>query len=59
MSNDKEAKNMSLLGEVFCYIKKEKKYWLIPMIVVFIFFGLLLVVAEVFPLVSPFIYTLF
>lgn len=52
-------KNESILREAWHYIRTEKKYWLIPLIVVFVIFGALLVIAQTVPIISPFIYTLF
>lgn len=46
-------------GEIAHYLRVYKKWWLIPMIAVLALFGALVIVAEVVPVVSPFIYTLF
>jgi hypothetical protein len=40
------------------FFRQEKKYWLIPLVVVFALFGLLMVVAQS-SAVAPLIYTLF
>jgi hypothetical protein len=47
-----------VLVEFLQFLKQEKKYWLMPMVVVFVLFGLLLVFAQS-SAVAPFIYTLF
>jgi hypothetical protein len=47
-----------VLVEFMQFLKQEKKYWLMPMVVVFVLFGLLLVFAQS-SAVAPFIYTLF
>lgn len=47
-----------ILGEFFHFLKAEKKYWLAPIIIVFVLFGLLLVFSQS-SAVAPFIYTLF
>jgi hypothetical protein len=39
-------------------LKQEKKYWLAPVVIVFVLFGLFLVFAQS-SAVAPFIYTLF
>jgi Family of unknown function (DUF5989) len=39
-------------------LREEKKFWLLPIVLVFIAFGLLLVLAQS-SAVAPFIYTLF
>jgi hypothetical protein len=46
------------MSELVEFLKQEKKYWLIPIVVVFVLFGLLIVFAQS-SAVAPFIYTLF
>jgi hypothetical protein len=45
--------------EIWHYVKKYKRWWLLPIIAVFLIFAVLVGIAEVAPVVSPFIYTLF
>ena len=47
-----------VLLEFVEFLKHEKKYWLVPIIVVFVLFGLLIVFSQS-SAVAPFIYTLF
>lgn len=47
-----------LFREFWFFLKERKKFWLLPMIIVFLLFGVLLVFAESSAL-APFIYTLF
>jgi hypothetical protein len=47
-----------VLREFLMFLRQEKKYWLAPMVVVLILFGLLIVFAQG-SAVAPFIYTLF
>ena len=47
-----------LLGEFLQFLKEEKKYWLVPIVIVFVLLGLLIVFAQS-SAVAPFIYTLF
>ena len=49
---------MSLLKELYAFLKARKKYWLIPIILMSVLLGFLLVVAQGSAL-APFIYTLF
>jgi hypothetical protein len=49
---------LSFLAEFFAFIKGRKKYWLAPIIVVFLMLGGLLLLTSGSPL-APFIYTLF
>jgi hypothetical protein len=49
---------LRILGEFFTFLRQEKKYWLAPIVIVLVLFGLLLVFAQS-SAVAPFIYTLF
>ncbi len=52
-----EQKNVGLLGELWGFMKQNKKWWLLPMVLALLFFGLLLVLSSTG--LAPFIYTLF
>ena len=52
------ARRWSIVGELFQFLWSQRLWWLIPMVVVLILFGLLLLFAQSSPL-APFIYTLF
>ena len=47
-----------LVSEFWQFLREEKKYWLVPIVIVFILFGLLIVFSQS-SAVAPFIYTLF
>ena len=47
-----------VLTEFFQFLREEKKYWLVPIVIVFVLFGLLMVFSQS-SAVAPFIYTLF
>ncbi|MGB7219667.1 MAG: DUF5989 family protein [Vicinamibacterales bacterium] len=47
-----------VLSEFWQFLMQEKKYWLVPIVIVFVLFGLLLVFSQS-SAVAPFIYTLF
>jgi drug/metabolite transporter superfamily protein YnfA len=47
-----------VLREFWQFLKQERKYWLAPIVLVLLLFGLLLVFAQS-SAVAPFIYTLF
>jgi len=49
---------MSLIKELWAFLKVRKKFWLLPIIVIMLLLGLLIVVAQG-SAVAPFIYTLF
>ena len=49
---------LRIVGELFQFLREEKKYWLAPIIIVFVLFGLLIVFSQS-SAVAPFIYTLF
>jgi len=50
--------NLDVVKELLGFLWKRKMWWLIPMVVVLLAFGLLLIFASVSG-VGPFIYTLF
>jgi Family of unknown function (DUF5989) len=47
-----------VLSEFWQFLLQEKKYWLVPIVIVFVLFGLLIVFSQS-SAVAPFIYTLF
>ncbi len=47
-----------VLREFYTFLMQEKKYWLAPIVLVLLLFGLLLVFAQS-SAIAPFIYTLF
>lgn len=49
---------MSVLAELWDFMKTRKKFWLVPIIVVMLLLGALLVFAQS-SAIAPFIYTLF
>ena len=49
---------LGILGELLFFLWKRKLWWLIPMVIVLVLFGLLLVLTQS-SVVAPFIYTLF
>lgn len=49
---------LGIIGELFEFLWLNKKWWLIPMVVVLVMFAVLLVFASA-STVGPFIYTLF
>ena len=50
--------NAGVVGEIFIFFWKNKKWWLIPMLFVLILFGIFMVFAATTG-IGPFIYTLF
>lgn len=49
---------ISLLKELWLFLKTRKRYWLLPIIIVLLAMGLLITLTET-SAVAPFIYTLF
>jgi hypothetical protein len=47
-----------VVGEIFSFLWKRKLWWLMPMILILVIFGLLLIFAQATG-IAPFIYTLF
>jgi len=51
-------KKQSIFVEYFKFLKSEKKYWMIPIVFIFIIIGLLVVILES-SAIAPFIYAIF
>lgn len=49
---------MSFLIELWAFLRARKKYWLMPLFVLFVLFGGLIVLAQG-SAIAPFIYTIF
>jgi hypothetical protein len=49
---------MDFLKDLWGFLKTRKKYWLLPIILVLLFFGVLIVMTSG-TAVAPFVYTLF
>ena len=49
---------MSFLKEMWAFLRTRKRFWLVPVMVAMLLFGVLLVLAQT-SAVAPFIYTLF
>lgn len=49
---------ISLIAELWLFVRYRKKYWLAPMLFVLVFLGIIIVFAETSAL-APFIYSLF
>jgi NAD/NADP transhydrogenase beta subunit len=52
------ATRMGIVGELLAFLWQRKLWWLIPMMLVIVLFGVLLIFAQG-SAVAPFIYTLF
>lgn len=49
---------MSLISEMFGFLRERKKFWLFPIVIILAIFGALIVLSQG-SAVAPFIYTLF
>lgn len=49
---------MAFLKELFAFIKARKKFWIIPLLLMFVLFGAIFALTQGSP-AAPFIYTLF
>jgi len=49
---------MSVLAELWAFLRVRKKFWLLPIVCVLLLFGALLILAQT-SAIAPFIYTLF
>jgi hypothetical protein len=49
---------LSMLSEIWAFLRIRKKFWLLPIVVVMLLFGALMIFAQSSAL-APFIYTIF
>jgi hypothetical protein len=56
-TNFKES-YMSIVSEIWVFLRVRKKFWLLPLVFIMVVFGILLVLAQS-SAIAPFIYTLF
>lgn len=49
---------LGILGEFGQFLLENKKWWLLPIVITLLLFGILLVFAQTSP-IAPFVYTLF
>ncbi|HEV7859029.1 MAG TPA: DUF5989 family protein [Pyrinomonadaceae bacterium] len=49
---------LALAGEVWLFMRQNKKYWLLPIVIVLVLMGALLIFAQSSAL-APFIYSIF
>ncbi len=54
---ESQAERGSFLGDYFAFLKRTRKWWMLPVLVVVLLFGLLVVLSATGA--APFIYTLF
>ena len=47
-----------IIADFLSFLRHRKKYWLLPIVIVFLFIGVLLIMAQG-SVAAPFIYTLF
>ena len=52
-----EQSRGSLMGELWGFLKENKKWWLLPILLILLVFGLLIILSGTG--LAPFIYTLF
>ena len=55
---ERTRQKLGIVGELFEFLWARKLWWLVPMVVVLILFGVLLILTQGSAL-APFIYTLF
>jgi hypothetical protein len=49
---------MSIVAELWAFLRARKKFWLMPIVLIMLLFGALLILAQT-SAIAPFIYTLF
>jgi hypothetical protein len=53
-----ETQNMDFITDLWGFMRTRKKYWLLPIIITLLFFGILIVFTSG-SAIAPFIYTIF
>jgi len=53
-----ETQNMDFITDLWGFMRTRKKYWLLPIIITLLFFGMLIVFTSG-SAIAPFIYTIF
>ena len=51
-------RRLGIAGELLSFLGSNKRWWMLPMVIVLLLFGVLLVLAQS-SAIAPFIYTLF
>jgi hypothetical protein len=54
-----QTKPPGLWRELFALLRQNKKWWLLPILIALLIFGVLIAVATIAPGAAPFIYSLF
>jgi hypothetical protein len=49
---------MSILGEIWVFLRVRKKFWLAPIIIALLLLGVLMVIGGSAGVISPFVYAL-
>jgi hypothetical protein len=52
------ALNIGVLGELLAFCGRNKRWWLLPMLITLFLFGVLIILAQS-SAIAPFVYTLF
>lgn len=52
------ARRFGIVGELFSFLMHNKRWWMVPIIIVLLLVGVLMVLAQS-SAIAPFIYTLF
>ena len=52
-------RRFSAIGSLFAQMKQTGRWWLVPMVVIFLAAAVVLVVVQVIEYAAPFVYTLF
>ena len=58
MAFEESREKLGIIGELWSFMRVRKKWWLGPIVVVLVLFGLLIVMSQGSAL-APFVYTLF
>ena len=55
-SNEETEAMGSVLREFWLFLKEEKKWWLVPLLLVMGVIGVLVILGQMYPALAPFVY---
>jgi len=50
---------LSIIRELFIFMKQNKKWWLAPIILILLLLGTFMIIGQSAPVIAPIIYTVF
>lgn len=51
-----DDENQGLVADFFTFLKEEKMWWIIPLVVIFLLLGMIMILGDKLGFMAPFIY---